>query len=351
MKIWIDIGHPAQLNFYRNTIKILSANNDLLVTVLNRGKLLKIARKELNSIQNCEIIPLGKHSGSKTSAVIDANFFRLFKLFDFYSKNKPQIAVGNGFLHGIIGKTFGIPVIMFSDDIERKMSKLLMKNFSSKLYYVTGSDSMDDFTDIKIFNSLKEWAYLSPNYFHPSIDSLSKYSIEENNYIFVREVITGTLNYQGQSKNVVASIADKFPSNIKVLLSLEDKSQRDQYPKDWIMLEEPIEDIHSLIYCSRLLISSGDSMAREGSILGVPSIYCGVREMKANNVMIEKGMLFHKNIDDVPGFILEIINNNDIEEKEQFRNRLNKDWIDVTQFIIDEINNYKTEIDDNQSQI
>lgn len=347
MKIWIDIGHPAQLNFYSNAIKVLSIDNHLLVTVLNRGKLVNIAKKELGSVKNCEIIPLGRHSGSKNSAIIDANAIRFVKMLNFYKKNKPQIAVGNGFLHGIIGKTFGIPVIMFSDDIERKFSRILMKKFSSQLYYVTGSKKNNEYADIQIFNSLKEWAYLSPDYFHPDNSSLDKYGLEEDNFIFVREVITGTLNYQGQAKDLIASVSDNFPADLKVLFSLEDKSQLNEYPKEWILLEEPIDDIHSLIYYSKLLVSSGDSMAREGSILGVPSIYCGVREMKANNVMIEKGMLFHKNIEEVPEFMVELLKSDKIEKQEIFRNRLKEDWINVTEFIVSEINNYKLEINDN----
>ena len=47
--------------------------------------------------------------------------------------------------------------------------------------------------------------------------------------------------------------------------------------------QEPIEDIHSLIYYAAGLVSSGDSMAREAALLGVPSYYLGIRySMPAN---------------------------------------------------------------------
>lgn len=341
MKIWIDIGHAAQLNFYRNAINALSIDNNIILTVLDRGKLVKIARKELGLIENCTIIKIGSHSGSKISAIIDANILKLIKLYHFYLKYKPQIALGNGYLHGVIGKSFNFPVIMFSDDIERKVSAFLMNKLSSELYYVTGSDIDKIDKKISIFNSLKEWAYLSPKYFQPNEKDLIKYSVKANNYIFVREVITGTLNYQFQDKNMIASISDKFPKGLKVLLSLEDKNEIRHYPKDWILLKEPVEDIHSLIYYSKVLISSGDSMAREGSILGVPSVYCGIRDMKANNVMIKKGMLFHEKVENTIDTINRILNILEFQEKEKFRNKLNEDWIDITQFIVNRVNNYK----------
>lgn len=346
MKIWIDIGHPAQLNFYLNSIKELSKNNELLITVLDRGKLVKIALKEIACLDNCKVISLGHHSGSKLSAILDANMLRLLKLFKFYLVNKPQISLGNGFLHGIIGKIFGFKTIMFSDDIERKIPSFLMKMLASELYYVTGSDekTFSNKKKIKIFNSLKEWAYLSPHYFAPNIDALLKYGVKSKKYIFVREVITGTLNYQSQTDNVIASFASEFPDEFKVLFSLEDKATLDQYPKDWILLEEPIEDIHSLIYYSRILVSSGDSMAREGSILGVPSIYCGVRDMKANEVMMRKGMLIHAEGKNAISEIRKIKDGKSFENQQEFRKKLSDEWIDVNQFIVDRIINYKSKI-------
>ena len=67
------------------------------------------------------------------------------------------------------------------------------------------------------------------------------------------------------------------------------------YPKDWILLEEPVEGIHSLIYYSCALISSGDSMAREAALLGVPSYYLGIRyDMPANYAASRLGVLHNR---------------------------------------------------------
>jgi len=95
------------------------------------------------------------------------------------------------------------------------------------------------------------------------------------------------------------------------------------------------------MYYSKILISSGDSMAREGAMLGVPSIYCGIREMAANKVMIDKGMLFHINVENVPCFVEQIIRNDiKVEDQSKFRKRLEDEWVDVTEFIIRQIKKY-----------
>src|SRR5690606_9766002 len=141
--------------------------------------------------------------------------------------------------------------------------------------------------------------------------------------------------------NIIATIADQFPKDYKVLLSLEDKTAKHLYPKSWIILQEPLKDIHSLIYFSKIVVASGDSMAREGSLLGVPSIYCGIREMTANKKMIELNMLFHLKSEAVPEFMIKFINNNiEIQQQDEFRKKLLNEWDDVTQFIKNKILQY-----------
>jgi predicted glycosyltransferase len=131
--------------------------------------------------------------------------------------------------------------------------------------------------------SLKEWAYLNPRTFVPKVEMLEKYGVKPKEYMFLREVSVGTINYAGQASGAILGIKDMIPTDMRVLFSLEEKKRRDEYPADWILLQEPIEDIHSLIYYSAGLVSSGDSMAREAALLGVPSYYLGIRySMPAN---------------------------------------------------------------------
>lgn len=344
MIIWIDIGHIAQLNFYSNIIKRLSNNNIILVTILNRGKLYKIAQKEIGHIERVHIKKVGKHRGTKLSAIIEANFFRLIQMLFFCCLNKPQFAISNEYLVGIVGKLCNIKTILFGDDIERKLMVRIKKLCSNNVYYALAENAGKGNVKVKGFNSLKEWAYLSPEYFTPNSNVLEYYKINNKEYIFVREVITGTLNYSKQSKNLISTIAYDFPENYTVLLSLEDKSSVLDYPRNWILLEEPLMDIHSLMYYSRLIVSSGDSMAREASMLGVPSIYCGVRKMNANQILEKKRKLIHCHIDEVVNSINNILEkapNN--EEQIEFREKLTKEWVNPTDLIINLFEKIKIE--------
>ena len=122
---------------------------------------------------------------------------------------------------------------------------------------------------------MKEWAYLSPDIFQPDKSVLDQYNLQPNEYFFFREVSVGTVNYKGQAPDSILNIAHLIPQNIPVLLSLEKKDKYQEYPQNWILLQEPIKDIHSLIYFSKGLVSSGDSMAREAALLGVSFILFG----------------------------------------------------------------------------
>ena len=338
MRILIDISHPAHINFFKFAInRLFQENNEIIITALRRGKVPSIIEKEF---WNHKVKYVGEHKGTKLSIIFNANIKKFFNLLFFVINKKTDIGISVGGIPlGFVFKILGKPYLRFSDDPECKIHLFLAKLTSTELFFppIIKPDGK-----VKIMNALKEWAYLSPKYFTPAIKELSNYNLRPQGYIFIREVSTGSLNYANQQSNMIATFARDLPHNYHVLLSLEDKSTINQYPSNWILLKEPLNDIHSLIYFSKIVISSGDSMAREGAMLGVPSIYCGIREMAANTVMIDKGMLFHKDVKDVPQFIDRIINNDiKIEEQDKFRERLENEWIDVTEFIIRQIKKYE----------
>ena len=95
------------------------------------------------------------------------------------------------------------------------------------------------------------------------------------------------------------------------------------------------------MYYSKCVISSGDSMAREGAMLGVKSIYLGERDMPANTMLIDEGFLERANLDSFKDKFEAIINDKSLaEEQYTFRENLNNKWVDVTSLILSVINKY-----------
>jgi predicted glycosyltransferase len=170
----------------------------------------------------------------------------------------------------------------------------------------------------------------------------ARYGVEPYQYIFVREVSNKSFNYYNQQDGIVCSVAPKMDEKVKVLLSLEDKTLSTKFPPHWTVLKEPVEDIHSLIYYSKLVVSSGDSMAREGAMLGVPSIYCGIRNMKANELLINMNLLRHcpqqAMVEPANAIISNGFNGN---HQSEIRNKLLNEWDDMISFMMKQVNKYK----------
>lgn len=282
MNIWIDILHIPQFNFYKPLIKALSEQgHTVYLTVLDRGKLPKIATRETEGWSNVKVYVLGKHKMTKWSAIWDANIIRAFQLRNWARDKKIDIGFSNGMLLAWVCKQKGIPNYSFDDD-PQTFDRKGKEKWNTECNFCVYEDETIG-APSHVLRCTKEWAYLNPRTFVPKVEVLEKYGVKPKEYMFLREVSVGTINYAGQASGAILGIKDMIPMDMRVLFSLEEKKRRDEYPADWILLQEPIEDIHSLIYYSAGLVSSGDSMAREAALLGVPSYYLGIRySMPAN---------------------------------------------------------------------
>lgn len=308
MKIWIDICHTPQYNFYRNLIlRLLEDGHEVFITVLQRGKTPIIVQRELTAVlatmpskynKRLHIRTIGRHRMTKWSALLEANVFRLIHLFFWRLWHHVDIAFGNGMQPAMIQALFRGPSYSFDDDPQTMDFKPKARYNTECNFCLYEDDKTADFGGkVQVLRCLKEWAYLAPNVFRPNATVLDKYGVQPKQYIFLREVSVGTVNYAGQAAGAIRDVASVIANaqctmrngeKMKVLFSLEEKNRRTEYPADWILLQEPIEDIHSLIYYSAGLVSSGDSMAREAALLGVPAYYLGIRHSMPANLAASK---------------------------------------------------------------
>lgn len=336
MNVWIDINHVPQFNFYKRIITTLSEQgHNVWITVLQRGKLLKIICSELDGLSNVIVVSLGRHRMTKWSAVVEANLLRIPKMW-FWKKKQPiDIAFSNGFQLALVSHLYGIPNYSFDDDPQTVDYKYKIK-YNTICHFCV----YDDPTLLKpsvVLRCTKEWAYLAPKYFQPNPAVLEKYGVKPKEYVFLREVSVGTVNYAGQASGAILGIQDLIPKDKKVLFSLEEKDKRHLYPKEWILLQEPIEDIHSLIYYSAGLVSSGDSMAREAALLGVPAYYLGIRyDMPANAAAAKVANLQNQKTADFATWVKNLsITSEEAEQKQiALRQHIDEEFIDINAYMM-----------------
>lgn len=338
MKILFDIKHPAQLNLFKGLSQELTKEGwEVTICYLQRGKLPKIIQREYDGFKT---IPVGSSAGTKWSIIWDGNLKRTISFINLIRRNRYNICVAASSVPlAFACKLLNVPIIQFYDDPERGKISDLNALLSNQLFF---PPIVDKDNKKSTFNCLKEWSYLSPKRFKASTDILQKYGLTPYNYIFIREVSNKSFNYYDQDDAIVCRMSHQIDSSVPVVLSLEDKSIAHKFPSNWIILEEPVGDIHSLIHYSKLVVSSGDSMAREGAMLGVPSVYCGIRKMKANDVLIKLGLLQHLPKEESLPFINEQINRDFNEElQNDVRDKLSANWDDMVTFMKEQIYNYK----------
>lgn len=338
LKILIDIKHPAQLNLFKGLARELENDNwDVTVCYLKRGKLPKIIAREYAGFNT---IPVGSSKGTKWSILWHGNIKRTVSFLELIRKNKYDICIAASSIPlAVACKIAGVPLIQFYDDPERKAINYINAKLSKQLFF---PPIVETNKKISVFNCLKEWSYLSPKRFNPNPETPCKYGLVANEYVFIREVSNKSFNYYGQRDGIVSSVSKEINENAIIVLSLEDKSIAHTYPKHWVILEEPVDDIHSLIYYSKLVISSGDSMAREGAMLGIPSIYCGTRKMKANELLMENGILLHLPEREMLNPVNLIIDEPfDKTAQDSTRRKLFLKWDDMLEFMKQRINQYR----------
>ncbi|MBQ6764774.1 MAG: DUF354 domain-containing protein [Paludibacteraceae bacterium] len=339
MNIWIDICHIPQFNFFKPLITELAQRGDLVyVTVLNRGKTAMIMRHELEGVENVQMYVIGKHRMNKFSAIIDANIIRMLKLMYWILNKHIDVALSTNIFTSFLGWLFRIRNYSYGDD-PQVFDLRPNSRFATKAHMCIYEWTLEETKPKRtiILPCLKEWAYLNPRTFKPNEKVLEKYGMKPKEYIFLREVTVGTVNYAGQESGAILGIKAIIPKGMKVLFSLEEKKRRDEYPADWILLQEPIEDIHSLIYYSAGLVSSGDSMAREAALLGVPAYYLGIRySMPANaaaskvaSLQNRKTMPFETWIDSLPTDVQECE-----KRQKELRAHIDNEFIDINQYML-----------------
>lgn len=346
MKIWIDVCHIPQYNFFKQLmLQLVEKGHTVVLTVMDRGRTVKIVRHEIGDIPGITICPMGKHKMTRWSAIWDANLMRMLRLLFWLPRQHFDVAMSTNIFTSLFGKIYGIRNYSFGDDpqvYDLKYNCRWATKAHQCIYEWCMPTPMPE--DLHILPCLKEWAYLAPNVFTPNPKALEKYGVRPKEYIFLREVSVGTVNYAGQAPQAILAVKEQIEAlRLKVLFSLEEKHRRNEYPEDWILLQEPIEDIHSLMYYSVGLISSGDSMAREAALLGIPAYYLGKRHSMPANLAAAKvaglqnelTMPFTEWLEEARDKTKEIR----MQEQETLRKKIDTKFIDINQYMMTLVEN------------
>ena len=345
MRILVDMGHPTDVNLFRNVIWKLE----------RRAHSIRIAARNKENVTdvldgyNFEY-DLGMHYKrlfAKAFGVIRNDFW----LYKVSKKFKPDIFISSGSPYSAqVSKIFRKPHIAFTNTERANLAIRLMLPFTDVV--CTPSCFKRDLGPKQIrFNGYYELAYLHPNHFKPNPAVLEKLNLDKNDrYILLRfSSLTshhdiGVKGFDFKSRKEMLEFIKKIEKYGQVFLTSEIKLDREL---EKYRVKVPTTDFHSFVYFATMYIGEGAKTASEAAILGVPSIYVSTTRRGYLDELEEKyGLAFTiSNIDNALKKALELLEDKDIKSKWQSkREKMLSEKIDTARFMVEFIEKYATNI-------
>ena len=269
MRIFIDIGHPAHVHYFRYIItKLKMDGHDIFITARNKD-----VTHQLLDNYNIPFTSRGSGSDSligKFFYLLKANLllFRLAKDFNpdlFLSFASPYAS----HVSSMIRK----PHIAFTDTEHAKLGIFSFLPFTDIVFTPEVYKSDYGVKHFR-FHGYMEQCYLQKQYFEPNNDIIKKLHLKENDkYVIIRLVswkASHDIGQKGFSLGYLRQLIELIEDQAKVFLSVEGEIPSDL--ENYKLSIDPT-DIHSILYHAELFIGEGATMASECAVLGTPSIY------------------------------------------------------------------------------
>lgn len=340
MRILIDIGHPAHVHLFRNTVNQLACNgHNVFITARNK----QMIRELLDQYQLHYTI---RHNSRKGVAAKLIGFIIItLQLLKQYKRNKSDLlvgGVGNAYI-SLLSFLTRTPSIIF-DDTEHAQSELFfIIKFADCI--VTPDCYLKSLGSKHIrYKGYHELAYLHPNRFTPDPSILDLLGVQKDEkYIILRFVswnASHDVGHSGLSIEIKMKAVKELSKYAKVFISSEGELPDDLKT---YQIKIPPEKMHDALAFATLFVGEGATMASECACLGTPAIYVNSLEV---GYCTEQGGKYklvynYRNSEGVIEKAIELLNTPNL--KEEFQNRRQKmlsDKIDVTAFLVWFIENY-----------
>ena len=283
MNILFDIIHPADVNFFKASIfRLQETDNNVFVSYRDRGKLFSILSYELSNIR---LIKLGMHQKTVWCKVW-AQILRDFAMFSVVKSLDIDVVACFGSVSVIGARLAGAKFVAFDDDYEYKLAFYHPNLLANKHVYPDFIPLRN--SRVKVYHGYKELAYL-----HPDVFKISNIILPKNRYCFIRVIGHASINYADEMQTdwvALYRLLEKL--SIVPYVSIEMKEEERLFRNiGYNVLKEPVEEFYSFLSNAQFVITLGDTIAREASLLAVPTLYYGTREMVVNREITDIGIM------------------------------------------------------------
>jgi len=343
MKIFIDIGHPAHVHYFRNFIRIMQGRgHNFFITARQRECVFDL-------LGSCGLHYHNRGPGSTTLAgkllyLLQADF-ALYRLARHYL---PDLFLSFGSAYAAHAAwLLRKPHIAFDDTEHATLEHLLSVPFTDAV--LTPSCFRKTFGKKQIrFNGYMELCYLHPNYFTPDpaiLDMLGVRSGEK--YVILRFVSWSAahdVGHAGIALEMKRRAAKELSRYARVFISSEKELPPDlqQY-----RICIPPERMHDALFYAVLLYGESATMASECAVLGTPAVFIDdIGRGYTDEEEREYGLVFNyseSQVDQAASLqkALELVKADTVKDSlRKKRFRILSEKIDVTAFMVWLIDQY-----------
>jgi len=338
MRIFIDIGHPAHVHYFRNFIKLMQdKGHEFFISARDKEVSLNLLNK-----YNIPYYNRGKGSSNllgKAFYMIKADLSlytraKIFKPDLFLSFASPYAAQ--------IAKIMRKPHIAFTDTENAKLGILSFAPFTDCI--ITPDSFKKDFGEKHVrFKGFMELCYLHPIRYAANINVLTEIGVSESEHFAIVRFVSWGANHDigqtGISDISKVKMVQELSKLIKVLISSEGDipAEIGEY-----RLKISPSKMHDLLSYATLYIGEGATMASECAVLGTPAIYVNSLTSGTLESQEKFGLLYgYRQSEGVLEKAMELFKTSDL--KTEYRNRRNvllTQCIDVTSFMVWFVENY-----------
>jgi hypothetical protein len=270
-------------------IKELSVEHEVIITCRPLANTI-----DLLDLHGFKYHIIGKHYGKKILYKIFGYPIRVYQLYKFLRKNKPDIAVAQSSFHSpVAASLLGIPSIYMNDN-EHAMGNIPSFIFASKILipeFLSVDKVKKQFASkrkIIQYPGVKEGIYLW-NTQIPESRSLKAVYIRPEPW---------TAQYYKGALNFMDEIILEMKKTERIILLPRGKDQAIHYEKavfEGIQVQnKPLSLVQIASNC-KLFIGAGGTMTREMAVLGIPTISVYQDKLlEVDEYLIKTGMMIHK---------------------------------------------------------
>jgi predicted glycosyltransferase len=339
MRIVVDVNHPADYHYFKNLVsKLKKRGHDILITATQKDVSLKLLESS-----GFDYVDLGSYGNSLIRKVLSVPVIDL-KMYNAVKKFDPDILLGLGSIRAphvsfILGKNS----INLEDTEIASQQMILRVPFVSTVW--TPACFKRDIGNKQIrYDGYKELAYLHPRYFIPDRQVLDDLGLNDDDIIIILRFVswesTHDIGANGLKDKLAAiSELEKFG---RVLITSEAYLGEDL---EKYRITVPPDRLHDLLYYATIYIGEGATMATEAAILGTPSIYLSSIKEKLGSIteLSQKYNLLYCFDDQEEALrkAIELIGTPNVKKAwKKKRNRLLREKIDVTAYMVWFVENY-----------